>query len=169
MTSVITGHKMAPVPVTKKQSSLVAQAARKPSFSKPRSSRTPSLSLSIFSGNQKNDERETLFKAAASGNIDFLRTTLSDDSFDHTKINEVHGDYSENLLITAAKNGHNDAVKLFLQHGIKKDEGSSYWSTALHEAAGVGCEEVVITLLNAGCNPLLKNKYGMTPFLCAAC
>lgn len=171
MAPVMTSHNMEPIPVPKKQSSLVAQAARKPSFSaKPRSSRAGSLSISIFGGNQnKNTQREALFKAAKNGDLIQMQQSLSDVKYDLKVINAVHGDYSDTMLIAAAKNEHNDTVKFLLQYGANKDAGSSYGSTALHEAAGIGNEEIVITLLNAGCNPLIKNKYGQTPFLCAAC
>merc|ERR1719229_2207 len=89
--------------------------------------------MSIFGGNQNRDsEREALFKAAKNGDLIHIQQSLSDVKYDLKVINAVHGDYSDTMLIAAAKNEHNDTVKFLLQYGANKDAGSTYGSTALH-------------------------------------
>jgi len=77
----------------------------------------------------------------------------------------------DTLLIRAAQFGLTETCELLCTMGADVSLVNMNGSTALHEAAGVGCEPMVTYLLNLVTDPrfsLIKNDHGQTPFLCAA-
>jgi ankyrin repeat protein len=71
-------------------------------------------------------------------------------------------------LLSAAKEGHLDFVKLLIKHGAMIDFKDQESRTPLFEAVGNGQEEVAEYLLNAGADPHYRNRYDETPLIYAA-
>lgn len=62
----------------------------------------------------------------------------------------------------AAMEGNIDIITLLLKHHPEVNAVTSYGVTPLHIAVSMHNEETVRTLLTAGANPFIKNKYEQT-------
>lgn len=109
--------------------------------------------------------RTHLFEAAAAGNVQGIKTAISDgapvNSHDPTMAQWT-------ALHYASENGTIAAVKLLLQLGANESSQSQYGHTALHVACLEGHSELVPLLVEAGCDPDSKTHWDYTPFHIAA-
>src|SRR3954468_24788388 len=101
--------------------------------------------------------------AAAEGRIEILKMTLAAGA-DLKDTNRYRG----TGLIPAAHHGHVEAVKLLLATAIDKDHVNNLGWTALLEAVilgdgGATHTEIVRLLVEAGANPKLPDRDGVTP------
>ena len=101
--------------------------------------------------------------AGAEGRIEILKMTLGAGA-DLKSVNRYRG----TALIPAAHHGHVEAVKLLLATAIDKDHVNNLGWTALLEAVILGDggsvhTEIVRLLVEAGANPSLADRDGVTP------
>jgi ankyrin repeat protein len=68
-----------------------------------------------------------------------------------------------NPLHWAAANGHKDAARRLLEHGVNPDTGDRHVRTALSWAAGNGQGETVSCLLRNGSDPHSEDVSGRNP------
>lgn len=77
--------------------------------------------------------------------------------------------HSPTLIIPAASNGQEAAVRILLDEGANIEVSDDYGNTPLILAARHGHEAVVRLLLEKGANIEAKDKYGSSPLISAAC
>ena len=105
-----------------------------------------------------------LMLAATNGNAAMLELLLNAKTDPHTKLPE-----GETALMTAARTGKVDAVKVLLAHGAKVNEAESWrGQTALMWAAAEGHVATVDALIAAGADIRARSKGGFTPLMFAA-
>lgn len=68
------------------------------------------------------------------------------------------------MLISSAKVGNIDYVKLAIAKGANLNAKDEKGSTALHWASYYGYKNIVKLLLLQGANPYEVDNYGLTPF-----
>jgi ankyrin repeat protein len=101
--------------------------------------------------------------AGAEGRVEILKLTLAAGA-DLKDTNRYRG----TALIPAAHHGHVEAVRLLLATAIDKDHVNNLGWTALLEAVilgdgGAAHTEIVRLLVEAGANPGIADRDGMTP------
>ncbi|KAK3333054.1 ankyrin repeat-containing domain protein [Cercophora scortea] len=100
--------------------------------------------------------------AAATGQIDTVAGLLGSDTYAMTSLAAGLG--SEDTLIAAVTNGHEEIARLLLQRdGQVVDETDAQGATALHHAAGKGSLELVMLLLRHGANVHRSDSGGRKP------
>jgi ankyrin repeat protein len=93
--------------------------------------------------------------ACGSGNLDVIKLML-----DTADIQDEDGRMTS--LILAAKNAHDDVVRLLVKRGAKVDACDQIGRTALHVAADNGHRNTVLELLDLGANIGAVDKKGNT-------
>lgn len=107
--------------------------------------------------------RSTPVRAACfDGRLDIIRYLVEN----RADINIANA-YNNTCLMIAAYKGHDDVVRYLLENNALLDEQANCGATALHYAAECGHLDVCETLLDFGASQK-RNKYGMTPVICAA-
>lgn len=89
-----------------------------------------------------------LWTAASQGRVEAVRQSLADNEFLNTE--EKGGPSQTTPLLAAAERGHNDVVRLLLEHGVDVSASDTFEWTALAYTALVGNEEVARMLLLHG-------------------
>ena len=78
--------------------------------------------------------------------------------------NKYKKDLGYTALHLAAWMGHNQIVTLLIHHPLSDvNVSDKYGGTALYYAAGSGYRDVVISLMDAGADPLIRCYHGKTP------
>lgn len=103
--------------------------------------------------------------AGARGHLDILKMTLA-----HGADLKSTNRYGGTALIPAAERGHVETVQTLVDAGVAVDHVNNLGWTALLEAiilgdGGTRHQEIVGILLNAGANPNLADRDGVTPLL----
>mmetsp|Transcript_16280 Transcript_16280/g.24630 ORF Transcript_16280/g.24630 Transcript_16280/m.24630 type:complete len:210 (+) Transcript_16280:1071-1700(+) len=107
---------------------------------------------------------DPLHTAAWNGNEDSIRSILLDENLDI----DVKDSWGYTALIRACENGHDNVVKLLLEHGAntKEHDLHPYWErfneTALHKAVSHNYEGVTKLLLEYGADVEATNYEGLT-------
>lgn len=101
--------------------------------------------------------------AGARGHLDILKMTLA-----HGADLKSTNRYGGTALIPAAERGHVETVQTLVDAGVAVDHVNNLGWTALLEAiilgdGGTRHQEIVGILLNAGANPNLADRDGVTP------
>lgn len=101
--------------------------------------------------------------AGARGHLDILKMTLARGA-DLRSTNR----YGGTALIPAAERGHVETVRTLVQAGVAVDHVNNLGWTALLEAVILGSggerhQQIVDILLEAGANPALADREGVTP------
>jgi ankyrin repeat protein len=113
--------------------------------------------------NAKDDIEDSAFLyAGAEGRIEILKMTLTTADLKSTNR------YGGTALIPAAHHGHPEAVRILLGTAIDKDHLNKLGWTALLEAVILGDggpvhTEIVRLLVDAGANPNIADRDGVTP------
>lgn len=110
--------------------------------------------------------------------INGFYTTKVKDGFYYTNIGDLNGlkkvikkkkdknmlnvedDLKRTLLYLAARNGYDHIVVYLIKIGVDLNKTQNIGSTPLHGAAYYGHESTVKILIENGCNPFIKNKFG---------
>eukprot|EP01036_Dinobryon_divergens_P031629 gene31629-41062_t len=109
---------------------------------------------------------QLLFSATERGNLTDVVAAL-DAGADINWKNEDRSDCT--ALFVAAKNAHQDVMKLLLDRGANPNLPSKSGTTALHMTSQESCHEVVALLLERGADPnLIEKRYGETALHWAA-
>lgn len=74
---------------------------------------------------------------------------------------------NQSLLFYAVRQNALSVLKAF-SHDLSLDELNTHKDTPLHVAASIGNQKALKVLLEAGANPSVKNKRGMTPIMNAS-
>lgn len=106
--------------------------------------------LSLEWPNCEFDDMSPLHVAAYLGLTDYMRELLERPNTNVNVINEME----ETPIYWAAYNGHEEEVRLLLQHGAESNKYNAIGLTALHEAAIRNHAAAAQALLTAGVDPL---------------
>lgn len=107
--------------------------------------------------------RERRFiKAAGSGNIRVVRALLGEGIHINAQ------DDGDTALLAAAAAGHEDLVRLLLDHSANPNVSNEYGYTPLSSATHHGYPRIIALLLKRGANPDPASVYGETPLMSAA-
>lgn len=104
-----------------------------------------------------------LHVAAANGRTDIIELLLDRGA----NINALSDRLNESPIWQAVRGRHAKAVKMLLNHGANPNNTWDDGSSLLHMAAGMGEEEIVNILIDAGIDINICDKDGMTPLYSA--
>jgi uncharacterized protein len=96
--------------------------------------------------------------AARSGHLDTLKLLLTYDA----QVNLIAEDRGSNALFDSALEKNKDMVKTLIDAGANVNIQSKDGQTALIVVVGVGDEEIVEMLVNAGADPDIKDSLGVS-------
>ncbi|XP_074645059.1 cortactin-binding protein 2-like [Tubulanus polymorphus] len=124
-------------------------------------SSAPSVDLS------SNLHSSPLHTSAASGDYAQLLSLVIDNHNDTIDVNETLKD-GATAIHCAAENGHEDCLRLLLQHGGNINARRDDKLTPLHAASGAGHEKIVLILLSHGAHVNEIDQSGRTSLYWAA-
>ena len=103
--------------------------------------------------------------ACFEGCLDIVKFLIEDGKADYNIANK----FDNTCLMIAAFKGHAEVVRYLLESGVNPNIGAKCGATALHFSSETGAMDIVKILIETGkANPLLINKYGLTPLMSAA-
>jgi len=114
----------------------------------------------IYPLTEISDPPLSLQEAAATGNVDLVRTLIESG----THVDSVDDCYFKTALQRVAIAGHKDIAALLIDHGASVDyKDGQFGSTSLHYAVQYGHRDIVELLIEQGADINAKNDQGKAP------
>ena len=106
-------------------------------------------------------ERQVLYNAAEANQLESVASAIAL-GYNPNREEELHPKFGTTPLMEAAFHGHDDIVKMLIEHNAQLNTQSGFGWTALHYAGQNQQLGSIALLVAAGCNRGVKNNKGKT-------